>query len=117
MRLLPAAAAQMRRRLLSSPLTLISRGLVATFILVPLLLSACARKPLPEAGTPIEQLYAQRCGTCHRAYQPSTLTPAMWELQVDAMQLKINAAGMPTLTPADKQTILAYLERHASSPQ
>lgn len=81
------------------------------------MLSGCARKPLPEAGTPTEQLYAQRCGTCHRAYQPSTLTPAMWELQVDAMQLKITAAGMPPLSPADKQTILTYLERNASQPQ
>jgi mono/diheme cytochrome c family protein len=82
-----------------------------------LILAGCARKPLPEKGTLTEQLYAHRCGTCHRAYQPSTLTPAMWELQVDAMELKINAAGMPPLTPGDRQAILAYLERHASKPQ
>jgi hypothetical protein len=77
----------------------------------------CARRPLPEDGTADELLYAQRCGTCHRAYQPSTLTTAMWQLQVDAMELKINAAGMPPLTPTDKQTILAYLERHADQSQ
>lgn len=33
------------------------------------------------------------------------------------MQLKITAAGMPPLSPADKQTILTYLERNASQPQ
>lgn len=87
----------------------------ATFALF--ILAGCARKPLPEDGTATEQLYAQRCGTCHRAYQPSTLTPAMWQLQVDAMELKISAAGRPPLTPGDKQTILAYLERHAAQSQ
>jgi mono/diheme cytochrome c family protein len=79
-------------------------------------LTACNRAPLPEAGTTDEQLYAQRCGTCHRAYQPSTLTPAMWQMQVDVMELKMNAAGVP-LAPDDKQAILAYLQRHASQAQ
>jgi hypothetical protein len=79
-------------------------------------LASCQRAPLPESGTADEQLYAQRCGACHRAYQPSTLTPAMWPLQVDAMELKMNAAGIP-LTSADKQKILAYLQRYASSSQ
>src|SRR5580658_6340644 len=82
-----------------------------------LLILGCARRPLPENGTADEQLYAQRCGTCHRAYQPSTLSTAMWQLQVDAMELKIRAAGMPPLTVADKQAILEYLERHASQSQ
>jgi mono/diheme cytochrome c family protein len=89
----------------------------AAAIFALLMLTGCARKSLPENGTPTEQLYADRCGTCHRAYQPSTLTPAMWQLQVDAMDLKISAAGMPPLTPDDKQTILAYLQRHAAQPQ
>ncbi|HTT74530.1 MAG TPA: hypothetical protein VMF50_00945 [Candidatus Binataceae bacterium] len=92
-------------------------GLAAIASVAFLILAGCARKPLPEAGTAAEQLYAQRCGACHRAYQPSTLTPAMWQIQVDAMELKISGAGQPPLTPAGKQAILAYLERNASKPQ
>jgi mono/diheme cytochrome c family protein len=95
---------------------LMRRGALAVFALATSAMSACHRAPLPESGSNDEQLYAQRCGACHRAYQPSTLTPAMWQLQVDAMELKMNAAGLP-LTPADKQTILAYLQRNASISQ
>ena len=90
-------------------------GVIAATAL--LILAGCAPKPLPEDGTATEQLYVHRCGVCHRAYAPSTLTPAMWQLQVDAMELKISAAGLPPLTPDDKQAILAYLERHSVSPQ
>jgi hypothetical protein len=82
-----------------------------------IIFAGCAPKPLPEDGTATEQLYVHRCGVCHRAYTPSTLTPAMWQLQVDAMELKISAAGMPPLTSDDKQAILAYLERHSAPPQ
>jgi hypothetical protein len=82
-----------------------------------LIFAGCVPKPLPEDGTATEQLYVHRCGVCHRAYTPSTLTSAMWQLQVDAMELKISAAGMPPLTSGDKQTILAYLERHSAPPQ
>ena len=90
-------------------------GVIAATAL--LIFAGCAPKPLPEDGTATEQLYVHRCGVCHRAYDPSTLTPAMWQLQIDAMELKISAAGMPPLTPDDKQAILAYLERHSAQPQ
>ena len=79
-------------------------------------LSACHHAPLPELGAADEQLYAQRCGACHRAYQPSTLTPAMWQIQVQAM-LKMTAAGQQPLSSADEAAILAYLQRHASQAQ
>jgi hypothetical protein len=91
-------------------------AVVPLIALAFLTISGCNRAPLPEAGTAPEQLYTQRCGACHRAYQPSTLTPAMWQMQLDAMELKMNAAGRP-LTSTDKQTILAYLQRHASQSQ
>src|ERR1700684_4696657 len=104
-----------RHHRLSSPGPRRRPGVIAASAL--LILAGCAPKPLPEDGTVTEQLYVHRCGVCHRAYAPSTLTPAMWQLQVDAMELKISAAGMPPLTSGDKQTILAYLERHSAPPQ
>jgi hypothetical protein len=79
-------------------------------------LSACHHAALPESGSADEQLYAQRCGACHRAYQPSTLTPAMWQMQIAAMELKMTAAGQPLSAP-DEAAILAYLQRHASQTQ
>jgi hypothetical protein len=93
------------------------RRLGVVSIAALIIFAGCAPKPLPEDGTATEQLYVHRCGVCHRAYTPSTLTPAMWQLQVDAMELKISAAGMPPLTSDDKQTILAYLERHSAPAQ
>jgi len=39
---------------------------------------ACER-PLPEANSAAAQLYARRCGQCHHAYAPASLTAAMWE--------------------------------------
>jgi mono/diheme cytochrome c family protein len=91
---------------------------LGSFALAAMLaLAGCARKPLPETGTAGEQLYAQRCGTCHRAYQPSTLTPAMWQIQVEAMQLKMQNAGIAPLTGDEQAAILNYLQRNASQSQ
>jgi mono/diheme cytochrome c family protein len=106
------------RRLLSSSNGGLRRhlGIVLLVSLALAALSACHHTALPELGTADEQLYAQRCGACHRAYQPSTLTPAMWQMQVEAMELKMTAAGQP-LSPGDETAILAYLQRHASGAQ
>ncbi|MBF6561344.1 MAG: cytochrome C [Candidatus Binataceae bacterium] len=75
--------------------------------------AGCAPKPLPESGSAAELLYAGRCGQCHRPYNPRTLTAAMWDLQVDAMQLKIAQAGQAPLSAAERRTIIGYLERNA----
>jgi hypothetical protein len=78
-----------------------------------ILLSGCQKaRPLPEAGTYAQQLYVQRCGTCHRPYSPSSMTPAMWEVQMEAMQVKIAQAGLPPLSPEQNLTILGYLKRN-----
>jgi hypothetical protein len=80
---------------------------------VTALFFAGCQHPLPEQGSPAAQLYASRCGSCHRAYDPHSLTAAMWEMQVSAMQLKIVAAGQPAMRVEEQQTILDYLRRNA----
>jgi hypothetical protein len=84
------------------------------FALAVLTLAAagCSR-PLPEQGSAAERLYSERCGNCHRPYQPRSLTAAMWQVQVAAMRQKIAAAGQPPLTPAQDREILEYLRRNA----
>jgi mono/diheme cytochrome c family protein len=88
-----------------------------TLALAVFAVAGCARKPLPETGSADEQLYAQRCGSCHRAYQPSTLTSAMWQMQVEAMQIKMQNAGIAPLTAHEQGVILGYLERNAPRTQ
>jgi hypothetical protein len=77
--------------------------------------TGCAPKPLPEAGSDAERLYAMRCGGCHRPFQPSTMTAAMWSEQVEAMRLKMAQAGVAPLSAAEHQQILDYLERNAGA--
>ena len=75
-------------------------------------LAGCA-KPLPELGSASEQLYAAKCGSCHSAYNPHSLTAPMWQVQMEAMQVKIAAAGQRPLTPEEQNDILTYLQRNA----
>lgn len=76
-----------------------------------LLVTACTRLPEPESEG--AQLYAARCGTCHRLYAPSTLKLEMWKYQVDRMQGEMHRRGIPPLTPDQVATLLEYLGRHA----
>jgi hypothetical protein len=73
----------------------------------------CAPKRLPEEGSAAQRLYATRCGGCHRPFQPSTMTAAMWSEQVEAMRLKMAQAGVAPLSEAEQRQILDYLERNA----
>jgi diheme cytochrome c len=77
-----------------------------------LVMTRC-EKALPERGSPSEQLYVARCGSCHRAFDPSSMTAAMWQIQVGAMRDKIIKAGQPPLTAQEEHQILDYLERNA----
>ena len=86
------------------------RGLACVTLL--LVLAGC-QKPLPEAASPAGQLYAARCGSCHRAFQPGTLKYAMWVVQVDRKQSVIARAGLPPLTDAERALLLDYLKRHS----
>jgi hypothetical protein len=76
-------------------------------------LAACSR-PLPEADSPQARLYVERCGSgCHAAFQPHTLTPKMWQVQVDRMDQKYRAAGIPVPTAQEREQLLDYLTRNA----
>lgn len=76
------------------------------------ILSSCSQ-PLPEEGSPAANLYRAQCGSCHRPYQPSTMTATMWRYQYDRMEPKHRAAGT-IITPADREQIMAYLERNSA---
>ncbi|MGO9800651.1 MAG: hypothetical protein ACLPQ0_14410 [Candidatus Binatus sp.] len=43
------------------------------------------------------------------------MTAAMWDLKVKLMEPKMQTAGMPPLTPDERASILAYLERYAGT--
>jgi hypothetical protein len=75
-------------------------------------LAGCQSK-IPEEDTYAGQLYVRRCGNCHQPYNPQSLTAAMWEIQVPKMEQKIAQAGLPSLAPDQKDTILDYLRRNA----
>jgi hypothetical protein len=78
-------------------------------------LAACHARPLPEADSDAARTYVERCGRCHRAYDPRSMTGAMWETQVELMDTKIRQAGMEPLTADQRHTILDYLTRNAGS--
>ena len=78
-------------------------------------LAGCAHNPLPQRGSPAELIYAGRCGSCHKPYQPSSMTSAMWAQQVESMQIKMAQAGVAPLSPEERREILNYLERNAGT--
>ena len=89
-------------------------GLLVSLPLAFLLSAGChKRQPLPEPGTYAQQLYIERCGACHRPYNPASMTAGMWQVQVEAMRSKIAQAGQPPLSPEQHLTILDYLKRNA----
>ena len=89
------------------------RRIAGLALLLILSISACGPRPLPELDSEGAQTYVRRCGTCHAAYDPRSLTRAMWQVQVDAMQTKIRDAGAPPLSDHERQVILDYLTRNA----
>lgn len=79
------------------------------------LLAACHARPLPEADSDAARTYLQRCGQCHRAYDPRAMTGAMWQTQVELMESKIRQAGIEPLTADQRHIILDYLTRNAGT--
>jgi mono/diheme cytochrome c family protein len=95
-----------------------SASRIAALLWVPMLLvavSGCRNSRLPERDTYAGQLYIKRCGQCHQPFNPHTMTPAMWQVQVTAAEARIHDAGMPPLTPEQRKAILDYLTRNAGN--
>jgi hypothetical protein len=78
-------------------------------------LAACHARALPEADSDAARTYMKRCGMCHRAYDPRSMTSAMWQTQVELMDTKIRQAGMEPLTGDQRHIILDYLTRNAGT--
>ena len=78
-------------------------------------LAACHARALPEADSDAARTYMKRCGMCHRAYDPRSMTSAMWQTQVELMDTKIRQAGMEPLSADQRQIILDYLTRNAGT--
>jgi hypothetical protein len=89
------------------------RAIALAFIAV--VLAGCDRSTLPDASSAGAQLYVSRCGNCHAPYNPHELTAPMWDTQVTMMEVKMQTAGLPPLTPDDRAAILEYLKRNAGT--
>ncbi len=74
--------------------------------------AGCRRAALPESGSYPARLYTERCGACHAAYNPRSMTATMWAVQMQAMDPRMAQAGRP-LSDAERRTILEYLTRNA----
>jgi hypothetical protein len=89
--------------------------LAAAIAAAGIFLAACHARSLPEADSDGARTYVDRCGRCHRAYDPRSMTGAMWQTQVELMDTKIRQAGMEPLTGDQRHTILDYLTRNAGN--
>jgi mono/diheme cytochrome c family protein len=77
------------------------------------LLASCQNGKIPEQDSYAAQLYLNRCGQCHQAYNPSLMTAPMWAVKVDLMQERMKQTGLAPLTPDERKTILEYLSSNA----
>jgi len=75
-------------------------------------------RPRPTAspkGLPPQSLYLQTCSQCHAVPDPQRHTRSEWPAVVQRMQQHIAAGGFSRLTPAQRDSIVEYLEKHARS--
>jgi hypothetical protein len=82
-------------------------------VVVAALAAGCTRLPDPES--PGAQAYARRCGECHRAYAPGSMTWPMWQFQLGRMHGVLARAGRPWLTADEEGLVTEYLRSHAGS--
>ena len=90
-----------------------ARVIALTFALSMAVFASACIKPLPEANSEDARLYIRRCGQCHRAYHPHSLSAAMWGVQVNMMEAKMRQYRLPPLTEKERDTIVSYLTRNA----
>lgn len=70
---------------------------------------------LPDPQSAGAQIYQVRCSsTCHRLYEPGSMTRAMWEMQIDRMQQEMVRRGVNPLTEQERHLIMSYLSAHSS---
>jgi hypothetical protein len=69
--------------------------------------------PIPDAGSPNARVYAARCGSCHALPHPSRLTYQGWVQLLPLMERRMTERGMPSLSEAERNEILAYLKAYA----
>ncbi len=94
---------------LCSLVSAIAAALLAAFA------ASCAREALPQSESPSARLYVERCGQCHAAYNPHQMTAGMWQAQVDAMQARMQQAGIAPLSADERAAILDYLTQNAGT--
>jgi hypothetical protein len=80
---------------------------------VAVLLASCQSGKIPDESSYAAQLYLNRCGQCHKPYNPNLMTAAMWAIKVDLMQERMKQTGLAPLTSAERETILKYLTSNA----
>lgn len=69
---------------------------------------------LPEPESTGAQLYAARCGGCHRLYAPGAMTSEMWRLTVTRMQGELARRGVAPLSADEQARLLEYLDHHST---
>ncbi len=89
------------------------RGGAAAVLLASAIAAGCDAR-LPEPESPGAQLYAARCGGCHRLYAPGVMTEEMWKLTVTRMQGEMARRGVAPLTADEQARLLDYLDRHST---
>lgn len=72
-------------------------------------------RSLPDPESPGAQVFARRCGECHRAYTPGSMTWPMWEYQLGRMRLLFEQLHRPWLPPEEETLVIDYLKRHAEA--
>ena len=87
-------------------------ALVAALLLA---VAGCS-KPLPEPESPGARTYQARCTGCHRLHQPGSMTPMMWDQQLERMRLLYAQRGIPWFTPAEEATVRAWIDKYAYRP-
>lgn len=73
---------------------------------------ACAGPQIPEAGTPVAELYLARCTSCHSWPHPKRHTAGEWEHYLGLMEENMQNAGID-FPEDEKQTIRDYLMRNS----
>ena len=87
-----------------------------TLVAASLAIATAGCQPkIPEQDSYAGQLYMRRCGQCHQPFNPHSMTPAMWEIEVPKMEQKMLQAGLPPMASDQKQTIVDYLHRNAGN--